>query len=440
MTVDPFEADVDPVGELEMSDDDRRDFEAARAWRPEVPPLGFRPFDPDRLDEIRGQITNMRDHHAHDAELHAVVERSRAGRNGETEATEPPPDDEPPEDPDELDESWRRVDLAGVLRGEFHEIIPTVLRREDGRALFYRGHTNGTHSDSGIGKTWIATIAAAQEMHVGSRVLWVDLENPGPEIVLDRLRRLGVPDDLILAHLDYRRPSEPFTRHVVDDLEQAVTEDNASLVVVDSLGEAFALAGLDENKDVEVGPWMRSVARRLEATGAAVLLIDHSTKAADNPLHPSGSKRKRAAITGASYLIEAPKPLTKEHGGRLRLVSAKDRHGQYPRGQIVAEIEFTVYPDGGLTVHVWPPSSSAGDTPDARLDTIARAAIRATKDAGHSIGRNELEVLMDVKAGASLKRAAIDRAVDLGAIRTEPGPRRAVMHFYVRDLDTVTEP
>ena len=75
-----------------------------------------------------------------------------------------------------------------------------------------------------------------------------------------------------------------------------------TLAVVDSLGEAFGLEGIDENHDVEVAPWLRRVARRLADAGLSVLLLDHSTKSADNPRRPSGSKRKRAAITGASYL------------------------------------------------------------------------------------------------------------------------------------------
>ena len=36
----------------------------------------------------------------------------------------------------------------------------------------------------------------------------------------------------------------------------------------------------------------------------------------------SGSKRKRAAITGASYLITATTPLTRDNGGRVALTVA----------------------------------------------------------------------------------------------------------------------
>src|SRR5262249_38605705 len=151
---------------------------------------------------------------------------------------------------------------------------------------------------------------------------------------------------------------------IIDELSYRIEADGVSLVVIDTIGEAFGLEGIDENADVEVGRWLRRVVRRLVDAGAGVLVIDHITKSGDNPLHPSGSKRKRAAITGASYLVEAPVPLTRERGGRLRLICAKDRHGNFVRGEEVAVIDFTRYPDDGMTVHVRKPLLSER-APDA---------------------------------------------------------------------------
>jgi hypothetical protein len=61
-------------------------------------------------------------------------------------------------------------------------------------------------------------------------------------------------------------------------------------------------------------------------------------------------------VTGAAYLVEAPRPISKEfNGGQLKLTTAKDRHGNYTRGKPAAIIDVGIYPDGGWTVHVHPP-------------------------------------------------------------------------------------
>jgi hypothetical protein len=169
--------------------------------------------------------------------------------------------------------------------------------------------------------------------------------------------------------------------------------------------------------------------------GMAVVLIDHSTKAADNPLHPSGSKRKRAAITGASYLVTAPKPLTKDRGGDLMLTCAKDRHGHFRRGEHVARVEFTVYPDGGMTWHVWPATGDDSDDEQRRLVYVARKAVEAAKAQHRELTRNELEGLIDAKGGHNLKRGAIDFAVGKRALTVRPGPNRSMLYSYAMELE-----
>ena len=335
--------------------------------------------------------------------------------------------------------SWTRVDLGPALRGEVERARPTVLRVEDGKALFYAGRVNGVHGDSGDGKTWAADVAAAQEITAGHHVLWVDLEDD-ETVIVERLRDvLGVPTAEIVERLHYHRPTVEFDDEAVEVILDEIASCDVTLVVVDSLGEAFGLEGLDEDRDVQVGPWLRRVARRLADAGPAVVLIDHSTKAKDNALFPSGSKRKRAAITGASYFLEAVVPLTREHGGRLRLTCAKDRHGAYRRGAHVATIDFHVYPDGGMSVKVWPPSVAEPEpSPDDRLRLAAQAAVNAARTAERPLSGRELEALMDVRAAASVKRAGIDHAVIAGAIRTEPGPRRSTLHVYASDLEDDT--
>jgi hypothetical protein len=341
---------------------------------------------------------------------------------------------------EDLDE-WQRVDLGPAIRGELPDIVPDLGRRDDGSRLLYRNHVNGIHADSGVGKGWVAAIFAVQEFAAGHHVAWVSFEDPDERLVVNRLKDLGA-DPTDIEHLlhYYAPPSTPFTTAAVEHVAGDAREHGITLIVIDSAGEAFGLEGINEDKDAEVGPWLRRVARPLADTGAAVLLIDHATKAKDNPLYPSGSKRKRAAITGASYLVESPQPLTRERGGRLTLTCAKDRHGHYRRAELVAEVVFTVYPDGGTTVHVWPPHAAdptATSPEDALSLKLQRAAVQAAKDAGEPLSqRRLLERLKHLRAGIERKRAAIEEAVATGAIRLEEGPRRTTLHIYVHDLPT----
>ena len=340
----------------------------------------------------------------------------------------------PGEDAEELDESWQAVDLGPALRGERVRPQPTILTRDDNRGLFYIAKVNGAHGDSGDGKSFFVLVGCVQEITAGRHVLWVDFEDDEDTIV-ERLIDLGADPDDILERFHYHRPAASFDGLAVDLIEAKAREHDVTTIVLDSLGEAFGLEGIDEDRDVQVGPWLRRVARHLaDATGAAVVIIDHSTKAKDNPLFPSGSKRKRAAITGSSYLIEAPTPLTRENGGKLRITCAKDRHGHYKRGEVVAFVVFTRYPDGGLSVHVESVAPRSAGNADERLRTIARAAIRAAKEAERPLSGRELEALMNVRASATTKRAGIDYAIGEHSLKVETGERRAVLHTYVRDL------
>lgn len=339
-----------------------------------------------------------------------------------------------PTDDEELEE-WEPLDLGPALRGELEPVTPQILQRDDLRCLLYPSQVNGVHGDSGLGKSWVAAIAAAQEMRSDHHVQWVNLEDPDAQPTIERLRALGVDDQTIATHLHYHSPNTPFTGEAVELLVTETLDHQATLLVVDSIGEAFGLEGLDENLDKDVGPWMRRVARRLAEAGPAILVIDHATKAADNPLHPSGSKRKRAAITGASFLLEAPTPLTRENGGRLQLTCAKDRHGHFRRGEIVAHVDFHYYPDGGLSVKVWPPPAREKNRADHQLQTVARAAVRAIKAKNEPVSKRRLLALMiNVKARQETKLAAIEEAIAAGAIATQPGPKGSTLHVYVKDM------
>lgn len=336
----------------------------------------------------------------------------------------------------ELDQSWTPIDLGPILTGDFEQPMPDWIVRDDARALLYAGSINGIHGDSGAGKGWIVAYAIREAARRGRATLLLDFEDTAISIV-SRLRLLGMTDNEMLRHLVYLRPQAAPGKHAVEHLCRLVAECGAALVVIDSIGEAFALEGVDENKDVEVGPWYRRVARPLAETGAAVLIVDHSTKAGDSPLHPSGSKRKRAAITGASYLVEALTPYVKGEGGRLRLTCAKDRHGNYRRSETVAHLVMTYSIGGSCHLDLYAPDQRDA-TPAAGVAVVlaARAAVDAAKSEGVPLSRDALCGRMNFKGRAEIKRGGIDLATARGHLHETPGGRGARLFSYVSDMET----
>lgn len=338
----------------------------------------------------------------------------------------------------DLDDSLEPIDLTGYLDGTTQQPQPSQLHRDDGNHLIYAGAVNGIHGDSGSGKGWVVCHLITQNAAQGRRTMLLDLEDTADSII-SRLRMLGLDNHQILTWLIYIRPQVTLGPGAVERLVELIDAYNVQAVIIDSIGEAFALEGVNEDKDVEVGPWYRRVARPLAETGAAVVLVDHSTKAADNPLHPSGSKRKRAAVTGASYLAEALKPFVKGQGGRLRLTCAKDRHGNYRRGQAVGDLVMDST-ENKIDLRLYAPTLTVGDTTVPGI-LAARAAVEAVKNAGRAMSQNELVTLMNIKAGSPTKRGGIDHAAAEGAIREleQRGPRNARMFVYEHDLETPNE-
>lgn len=329
-------------------------------------------------------------------------------------------------------ESWQPIDLADVMSGGYVQPIPTVLHRDDRQALFYAAAINGLHGQSGEGKGWIACQAIVEQLARGRTVVLIDLEDNEASIVA-RLKILGATDAQLVDQLVYLRPADPFTPTAVEHLRRIVTERQPSLVIIDSLGEAFGLDGIDENADSEVGPWLRRVARPIAELGPAVVLVDHSTKANDNPLFPSGSKRKRAAIGGASYLVTATSPFVKGTGGRLKLTCAKDRHGNYARSEHVADFVMTVDP-AGTHARLYAPHRPDGQA-DLPVELAAKEAVRVVTEHDEPLTLNALVGLMQFRARRDTLTGGIDLAVSRGQIDETKGPRNSRL-FTLRPAST----
>lgn len=332
-----------------------------------------------------------------------------------------------PDDNDEstVAESFRSVDLAAVFANGLQQPKPSMLmRRGDDieSGLIYTGVVNGLHGDSGTGKSWTSVLLIVERLALGETVMLIDLEDT-PESVLSRLVLVGGIQRQIVEQLIYRRPTDPFGPAEMSLMLDEIAEHNVTAVVIDSLGEAFGTEGINEDRDNEVGPWLRSVARVLAAAGPAVVLIDHSTKSNDNQLHPSGSKRKRAAIGGASYLVEVVTGFAKGKSGRLRITCAKDRHGTYRRSEHVAWLDMNTHPDGSATLELIAPSQEpAADA--GELVTLRLMGILSSEPEPISLRKFRALVRESkLKISNSALDDAIELAVHRGFIIEQSGPK-----------------
>jgi hypothetical protein len=209
-------------------------------------------------------------------------------------------------------------------------------------SLFYPRAVNGVSGEPGLGKSWLGVAAALTMLRRGGSVIVVDFEDVA-RTWATRLRSLGA-EAATLADLVYLRGAGPPSEPDLQWLPRLAGVAPDMLVVIDSMAEAMAASGLDENLAGDVTSWHQGFARPLADAGATVLVIDHVPKdASSRGRWARGSGAKLAAITGAAFTFDVSEPFSRERSGRGTLTVAKDRHGAVgPVGAAVVEVRFVV--------------------------------------------------------------------------------------------------
>jgi hypothetical protein len=283
--------------------------------------------------------------------------------------------------------TWIKRELVdtvnGVFDGTIKPPVPSLLQRSDNAYLFYAGMVNSLFGSWGGGKTWAVLILIVQMLATQQHVTYIDFEADEVSIIY-RLKDLGATQGQVRKYFHYVHPYAP-----INDKEYAgllAQTANDSLIVIDSLGEWLAMHGKDSNSDQDVAAFAQKLLVKMVNNGAALVFLDHTPnddQNRQNLLRAIGSQRKMAAISGAAYRVGVIEPLARGQVGVLRLTSAKDRHGHWAKGQVVAEIvvdsrrdriEFEVRPPKALNdavtdellLLVW----SAGDDGIATADGL----------------------------------------------------------------------
>lgn len=232
-------------------------------------------------------------------------------------------------------------DLADAWDGTYEPVYPTrllyKLPDESMRGFFYDASTNGLFGDSNAGKTWIALLVCMEAMLNGDKTLYLDWEGNGSRLV-NRLKLLGVPKEVGQSLFTHIRPS----KLTMPEAEALATHD-FKVCIIDASTGALAQSGLKPNEADDVERWFSQVADVLALAGACVVILDHPVKNKDgsNSLYPSGSHRKRDALSGAGYLLEGVEPFTRHKNGQLKFTCTKDREGELAYGAVVAYADVT---------------------------------------------------------------------------------------------------
>lgn len=289
--------------------------------------------------------------------------------------------------------SWKPIDLAGV--GETVEEA-VYLTRSDGVGLLYPGRVHWFQGESESHKTWIVLIGIAQALIDGHNCAYIDFEDH-PATIKARLIALGVPEEVVNdpARFAYIRPDEPLGDDQTADLMATVDTLQPAIVAIDGVSESMTLEGLNPLDTPDTAEWIRRLPKRITASGAAVPVIDHQTKATDNRRGWAfGSQHKKAGTDGAAYDIAAIRKLHRAYlgdpvEGVIAVRVAKDRPGYvrgHSPGDLAATVKLTAWPDGGITYTVTTDAIARDHELRVKIAQFLDGAPGSTKTAIRDVG------------------------------------------------------
>lgn len=215
---------------------------------------------------------------------------------GEGKPRQGGPDSEPTEETGPL---W--ADLSWVNGGERPPIpAPEFAARDDGHCLFYTGALNGVFGDPETGKTWLVMVGGVEALADGKRFAFIDTDNNGQAMTVDRLLALGVKPEVIAdpARFRYYEPNDKET------LRAVIAEVTGwEYVVLDSLGEATPMLGRKSNDTDDMTIVMRIISP--PARVGCMVTVDHLPKDPEARQRGAiGSIAKKRAMRGAYLRME----------------------------------------------------------------------------------------------------------------------------------------
>ncbi|WP_409074075.1 AAA family ATPase [Micromonospora chalcea] len=226
--------------------------------------------------------------------------------------------------------AWQPVDIAALIGAGLKLPETALLERKDGLHLFYPARLHSLIGEPGSLKTWVALLAAYQEIRKANRVLFLDYED-NPSSVVGRMLNFGLSAEDLTKFFIYIKPDAPISEPAKAMLKELVDADPVApvtLVIIDGVTEVMSAHGWKVNDQEDVAAFYSQIAKWFTSLGPAAVMIDHVTKSKDSRGKDAiGAQHKRAGIDGASYVVTLVDPFAQGKHGKSYLTLAKDKNG-----------------------------------------------------------------------------------------------------------------
>ena len=219
--------------------------------------------------------------------------------------------------------------------------MPSAFERGDGALLLYAGKANTIFGEPSSGKSWIALMAAIQQLRAGRRCIWWDNEDLASTLA-KRMQILRATDLIGIEALAWRTGDMHLSETAMAEALVFLAGGNGpGLVVIDS---ATAFACPKDGADVQ--PWMTSHVKPWIGAGHTSLTVDHVPKQRkDRPMGAVGNFEKLSIIRGAALYAHGT-AWNGQKGGVVHLTVHKDCGGQLPASQWSAATSISAEWDG----------------------------------------------------------------------------------------------
>lgn len=224
-------------------------------------------------------------------------------------------------------------DVASLLDGTLPDPPePEVLKRNDGRGIFYRDQLNIVFGEAETGKTLIAMAALKEVLEAGGKAVVLDLDHNSMRGIVTKLLDIGTSPDLLRDPARFLY-AEPEDKPELWQMVQYLKAWRPDLAVVDSVGELMPMMGLNSNNPDDFTLAHTGALKPLVMTGACVIGIDHLAKGEQSRKQgPIGTTAKRRAVGGVMLRVTVDQQFTPGLGGSAYINIFKDRHGGLRRG------------------------------------------------------------------------------------------------------------
>lgn len=217
------------------------------------------------------------------------------------------------------------ADVGAILDGTLEPDEPTILRRNDGQALFYAGKVHVLQAEPTSYKGWIALAVCVEILAMGGSVAYYDWEDTARGVVR-RLIQLGADPAAVRDRFRHVKPEGPMGSAELTEVRALMAEVNPDVVVFDSMAEGMTADSLKENDPDDCILWISKLPRMCARLGACSIIIDHVIKDKETRGRwGRGSGSKLGAIDGVAYTVDVLIPGDRHKAGKGKMTIAKDR-------------------------------------------------------------------------------------------------------------------